>query len=461
MSTRTIRVVIGKNFGDEGKGLAVDYFCGRAPESLVVKHNGGAQAGHTVEQGGRRFVFHQLSAGSFRRSDTLWARTYYPDLYKLREEEEEFYAAAGFRPAVWSELDTPVTLIDDVLINMLLETRRGAARHGSCGMGIYEAYLRTRAGFGLTVGDFLSENAASLTARILQIRREYTWKRIAEAVAAEGDGRPVCSGTAEEVGRQGLSDAVEEISGQGLPGTEYLEMLRSRQVIEGYVDEMLRNAAAFVKVSEDTGALLRSRESIVFESGQGLLLDEGNTRFAPHISASRTGLANPVEILAEHGLVPTEAVYVTRTYVTRHGAGLLPYECAREALGIAAEDATNVENPWQGRIRYATHGTTEEFLAPVREDAKWLAAGGSMQEEPQQRTANAVQNTTEPTRNCAKLSLFLTHVDETNRTVLTVDGPVGVDEFCGDAAVRDVFSDAYLACGREAEQVESRSLDGN
>ena len=448
MSTQTIRAVIGKNFGDEGKGLAVDYFCSRAPQSLVVKHNGGAQAGHTVEQGGRRFVFHQLSAGSFRRSDTLWAHTYYPDLYKLREEEEEFYEAAGFRPVVLSEPDTPVTLIDDVLVNMLLETRRGAARHGSCGMGIYEAQLRTKAGFGITVGEILSENAASLAARILRIRGEYTWKRIAEAIdaasaeyahAREGSGAEAGSLTEGDTEKNLSGDgrvSAEEILSRGLPGTEYLEMLRSRQVVERYAEEMIRNAEAFVTVTEDTGALLRGRESIVFESGQGLLLEEGNKRFAPHISASRTGLANPVEILAERGLAPTEVVYVTRTYVTRHGAGLLPHECPRETLGIVSEDLTNVENPWQGRIRYATHGTIEEFLAPVREDAALIG-------------------------DRAKLALFLTHVDETNGRILMADGPAEVDVFCGETAVRDVFSEAYLARGREAEQVESRGMGGN
>lgn len=49
----TARIVIGKNFGDEGKGLAVDYFSRIAAMNqqpcLVVRHNGGAQAGHSVD----------------------------------------------------------------------------------------------------------------------------------------------------------------------------------------------------------------------------------------------------------------------------------------------------------------------------------------------------------------------------------------------------------------------------
>ena len=89
------RVVIGKNFGDEGKGLAVDYFSAAdSGKTLVIRHNGGAQSGHTVEllpkaEGGSgeecsgRFIFHELSSGSFRKADTFWAKTFFPDRGRL------------------------------------------------------------------------------------------------------------------------------------------------------------------------------------------------------------------------------------------------------------------------------------------------------------------------------------------------------------------------------------------
>ena len=54
---KEIKVVIGKNFGDEGKGATVHRLC-KGKKALVVRHNGGAQAGHTVEDGRFRFVFH-------------------------------------------------------------------------------------------------------------------------------------------------------------------------------------------------------------------------------------------------------------------------------------------------------------------------------------------------------------------------------------------------------------------
>ena len=74
--------VIGNNYGDEGKGLAVDYLT-LSGHNLVVRHNGGAQAGHTVDKEDRRFVFHELSSGSFNGADTYWASTFLPDLYNI------------------------------------------------------------------------------------------------------------------------------------------------------------------------------------------------------------------------------------------------------------------------------------------------------------------------------------------------------------------------------------------
>ncbi|MBV8083313.1 MAG: adenylosuccinate synthetase, partial [Chloroflexi bacterium] len=53
--------VVGGHWGDEGKGKIVDYLAERA--KLVVRANGGANAGHTVVVGGREFHFHLVPSG--------------------------------------------------------------------------------------------------------------------------------------------------------------------------------------------------------------------------------------------------------------------------------------------------------------------------------------------------------------------------------------------------------------
>ena len=68
------RVVIGAGWGDEGKGATVDRLV-RGPDDVVVRFNGGAQAGHTVfAPDGRRHVFHHVGSGAFHGAATYLSR---------------------------------------------------------------------------------------------------------------------------------------------------------------------------------------------------------------------------------------------------------------------------------------------------------------------------------------------------------------------------------------------------
>ena len=392
-----ISVVIGKNFGDEGKGLAVDHLCRGPAWALNIRHNGGAQSGHTVEtENGKRFIFHQLGAGSFRHARTFWADTYYPDLYKLKDELDGFIAVSGFAPVISCDRATCTVLPTDVLVNMALETMRGDARHGSCGMGINEADLRIKAGYGITIREFLEDDAITLAGKVRRIRDEYLPKRLEETGLISEDN-------------------------------EYTRMLGSDVVVNNMLEVMMRNAR-FVNVEEDTGKLLDSNENIVFETGQGLLLDGECERFMPHVSASRTGLYNPVKLLKRYGLKPTEAVYVTRSYVTRHGAGPLPCICGMEELGDLQYDETNIPNAWQGTIRYARHEGYKEFTEPVLSDIAQTGYNG-------------------------RKILFITHLNETDGMIRMQDADVNAYDFVQSKEIREVFDTVLGSASRTSEGV--------
>lgn len=398
-----ICTVIGKNFGDEGKGLAVDYLSLQAKGEpvLVIRHNGGAQSGHTVDLPDKRFVFHELSSGSFRRAHTFWAETFYPDMYKLREEAEDFRAVSGFVPKIYTHPDAQITLIDDVLLNMAVEEAREDARHGSCGMGIYEAQCRGRAGFGITMQELFAMDEPELIRRMQIIRKEYLPRRMSE-----------------------LGLLWENLS-------EYGELLQSTEILENVAVEILHNLH-YVKLVGDMKTFLNGYARVIFENGQGLLLDEENENFAPHVTASRTGLQNPCAFLKEYDLALDEVVYVTRSYVTRHGAGPLPYECAAHELGICKQDKTNVDNPWQGSLRYALHGSMEEFVEPVSEDLKEAK----------------VFHMLPPCR-----SLMVTHLNETEQSIYTKEGKILMDEFCTNPVIESIFNRFYASSTYYAEDI--------
>ncbi len=87
----------------------------------------------------------------------------------------------------------------------------------------------------------------------------------------------------------------------------------------------------------------------VFEGAQGLLLDQSNKEFYPHVTRSNTGIRNVRALCDQAGIKEIDAYYVSRTYLTRHGAGVLPGEDKR----LKFHDDTNMEHQFQGTIRFA------------------------------------------------------------------------------------------------------------
>lgn len=386
----TVRVIIGKNFGDEGKGLATDYFSAIAEKNkkacLVIRHNGGGQAGHTVDLKDKRFVFHQLSSGSFRNADTYWSKTFMPDLYKLSEEVNEFSKLHDSMPSIYASGMCRCICIDDVLINMALEASRGSERHGSCGMGINEGAERSKNYENcLYLGEVCAMSQKALYEKLLDIRKRYLPKRL------------------ESLGLK--------INNMG----EYGELLRDNNVLLNFAEQMHLNCK-MVTIKDES--LVNNYEEIIFEGAQGLLLDEDYHLFAPHLTTSKTGSDNPAFFIKNNmPHVESELVYVTRSYITRHGAGPLPYEECWNAHTALVTDNTNLPNPWQGALRFAPHGTRAEFFEALNADTKKMVHG-------------------------SRVCCMVTHLNETDGAIYSIEGKIPVKEWFTGFGVDRVYLSA-------------------
>ena len=348
---RTI-AVIGKNFGDEGKGFTCSRLASSLKKSLIIKHNGGGQAGHTVEdpEGKWRFIHHQIGAGAEYHVPTLFTDSFMPDLFQLGKEVKDFTEFFGFQPILYSEKNARITTIDDVLLNMGAELARGEKRHGSCGMGIEECVQRNAAGYGITVEELATWTKQDLLDRLKQIRKEYTERR------------------AKILGIQ-APDSSKSMKQSNLMNSSnpYYEMLQNETVLENFVVEVKENVKLLTLVDVDR-KWLEEFQNLIFETGQGLLLDQDYEAYAPHLTSSKTGIHNPTIFLEKRGLSLEEAIYVTRPYVTRHGNGPLPCEVAPSELPGVGKDLTNQPNEWQGILRYARHKSLKDFFEPVLRD---------------------------------------------------------------------------------------------
>jgi len=285
--------VIGANSGDEGKGHLTDYLVSEAPgDTVVVRHNGGAQAGHTVETPeGLRHVFHHFGSGTLLGAPTFLSRHFIVNPMVWREERDAL-RALGVEPKLYADPLARLTTPYDMLANQAL------SKHGTCGLGIHQTVVRNNDGI--------------------------------RTVAASQNARGLCIDIREETRRK---------LGPSPANTVWLE---SDEVLENYLADL----AEFQDSVTFTQRIPEHRR-VVFEGAQGLLLDEHHPNF-PYVTHSKTGLANAAELCHEHNLREIRAIYVTRSYTTRHGPGPFPTEDDR----MRYPDATNVPNQFQGTLRF-------------------------------------------------------------------------------------------------------------
>lgn len=324
---KTIKIVIGSNAGDEGKGYMTDYFANEAKEQhkscLVVCHNGGSQKGHTViTPSGLRHVFHHFGSGSIAGADTYLSKDYIINPIIFNREYEEL-ERKGILIKTFVHKDCLVTTPFDMMINQIVEEYRDENRHGSCGLGINETIVRNKLScksHTIYNSFFNDENGIVFYKNLL--------KNIAEKY---------------------LFERLKQLKISSIP-TKWVEVLSKKEsIINNFIDDYLTMLKR-IKFVDDN--ILDDYEYVIFEGAQGLLLDQNNMEYFPHLTPSNTGLTNPVNIIKDKKVEDIEACYVTRTYMTRHGAGRFDTECKKEEINSDMVDLTNIPNEFQGMLRY-------------------------------------------------------------------------------------------------------------
>ncbi len=301
---KDIKIVIGSSFGDEGKGLMTDYFS-QKKNSIVVCSNGGTQRGHTVTTpDGIRHVFHHFGSGTFNG-----AATYLPEDFILNpiifKKEYDELVNLGYRPETYISNKCMITTPWDMMANQIIEENRGLNKHGSCGLGIFETIKRYEAGI-------IELNSQIRDYYMKQFEKEkitlsYKWKTL-----FFDDG-----------------------------------------IFDHFLDDL--GFMSLCTTAMKTYGYLGMFDNIIFEAAQGLLLDQNNTDYFPHLTPSNTGIKNPKKIIENTSWssdINVEVCYVSRTYLTRHGAGKFPGECDKALINPDMFDKTNVPNPHQDTLRY-------------------------------------------------------------------------------------------------------------
>lgn len=308
-----VKAVIGANYGDEGKGLMTDYFCHQALKAnknakcLNVLTNGGSQRGHTVRFLNYTHIFHHFGSGTFANADTYIPATFVSNPLIFVDEYKLLNKNTRFTPKPWINNNCLVSTPFDMIYNILFMTEQGL--NNSCGYGIYETKRRNGARFIRYA--CMTDN--EIEKDLLDIRDVYYKQKI-------------------EKNNIHLSE-------------NWKNAYYSDNLIHNFIHDF-RSMQHICTPVCDQDYLFDQYDTIIFENGQGLLLDKD---YDPEYgTSSNTGLKAVFDVIGNRNDLDIEACYVSRTYLTRHGDGKFD-----EEIDFGFIDKTNVYNPFQGDLRYA------------------------------------------------------------------------------------------------------------
>ena len=318
-----IKIVTGASYGDEGKGLAADFLASRAEGPVVnVLTNGGPQRGHTVElEDGRRHVFKHFGAGTFRGAGTYFAGQF---MVNPMEFVSEYAVLADMHaaPSACADPSCRVTTPWDMLVSQFLAGKNGA--HNTCGYGIWETLVRYERSCGLTFGVLAGMTPDERHGYLRSLRDGYFIRRM------------------EELGLHGwLQD-----------NADYAEIFFSDGLARHYEEDLETMLTLCPAGNFPAGC-----GTVIFENAQGLLLDGNRKEDEEYTTPSTTGSGRVLQTVERRFRgADVEAVYVTRSYLTRHGDGPMENEIGKDMLGSVlpgvSPDLTNGTNPFQGSLRY-------------------------------------------------------------------------------------------------------------
>jgi len=282
-------VIVGAQWGDEGKGKIVDLFTSCA--DVVVRYQGGANAGHTLVVGGVKTVLHLVPSGVLHAGKRCFIGNGVVVDPEALDDEIELLQGRGLLgdPAqlVVSE-NAHVILPYHKRIDVGREQKTGRTKIGTTGRGIGPCYEDKVARRGIRMRDLLKHHAL----------RDLLAERLEEANAQ-----------------------IRSLGGEPVE----LEKMHS------WAAELGEKLAPYIgDASEKLAHEVERGKAVLFEGAQGTLLDVDHGTY-PFVTSSNTVAGNAA---VGSGLGPTaidSVIGISKAYTTRVGNGPLPTELNDEA----------------------------------------------------------------------------------------------------------------------------------
>ncbi len=271
-------VVVGSQWGDEGKGKITDYLSANA--DVVVRYQGGNNAGHTIEFNNQKYALRLIPSGIFSGNPVVLGNGMVINPKALLEEIQYLNEANVSTENILISDRAHVILPYHLEIDALQEKLRGDKNIGTTKKGIGPTYVDKYARIGIRMGEFINE--------------ELFKERVAEVLEVKKREYPELQFTASEI--------FEEYK-------EYARILKPMVCDTALVlDEAFEN-----------------KKNILFEGAQGTMLDIDYGTY-PYVTSSHPGANGVCEGAGVGPVLIDDVVGIVKAYTTRVGSGAFPTE---------------------------------------------------------------------------------------------------------------------------------------
>ena len=288
-------VVIGTQWGDEGKGKIVDWLTDEV--SAVVRFQGGHNAGHTLVINGEKTVLHVIPSGILHDNvQCVIGNGVVLEPHELLKEVKALEArGVPVRDRLKISPACPLILPHHVQLDLAREEARGSKKIGTTGRGIGPAYEDKAARRGLRLGDM------------------FYWQSFADKLAE-----------VMEYHNFMLTNYYKK------PSVDFAETLDQCSEVAEQIKPMVADVVPLLHGMRENG------DNLLFEGAQGAMLDVDLGTY-PYVTSSNTTAGGTA---VGSGFGPTYLNYVlgiTKAYATRVGSGPFPTELFDETGQRLAE----------------------------------------------------------------------------------------------------------------------------
>jgi adenylosuccinate synthase len=286
----SVQLIVGAQWGDEGKGKIVDLFCERS--DIVARYQGGPNAGHTVRFGNEKFILHQIPSGILRphpvcvmgNGVVINPDSLLDEIAQIESKGIEVYNRLLISPC--AHLILPY----HQLLDRAIEDETSGEKIGTTGRGIGPAYADKANRSGIRIGMLLDSTGWEQKVRKTVRAKNLVLQKLYDSAGVEEDG-----------------------------------VIASLKTFLGKIRGCVADVSLKLREAHAAG------QRILLEGAQGTLLDIDFGTY-PFVTSSNTTIGGAYTGLGLHPRLIDRVIGVVKAYTTRVGNGPFPTELT-DALG--------------------------------------------------------------------------------------------------------------------------------